>query len=171
MFLSMASACSTSPRASDRSALAMVTRISSGVPPNSLMASCITLAASCWKANQQWSKLHKNFQASIQGDQLLHVLSKGLGNEDNVPCWRVLLPASRFEPETSTQGWDSVVLSTEPRQLLNFISPLFWKGCNVDITGFFFVSFLFVFITASHKDVNIQSVQKNEWLHKFHQHG
>lgn len=46
-FLSIDSACSMSPLWRASSAFEMVILISSGVPANSWMASCITLAASC----------------------------------------------------------------------------------------------------------------------------
>lgn len=53
MFLSMLSAMSTLPLLRARSTLAMVMRISSGVPLNSLMASCRTLVASCYDMGTQ----------------------------------------------------------------------------------------------------------------------
>ena len=59
----------------------------------------------------------KLLMGNQQGDRLFKVLSEGPGNEDKVPCQRSLLPLpsdSNREPH----GWESVVLSTEPRQLL-----------------------------------------------------
>ena len=57
------------------------------------------------------------YKQATRGPTLYVVLSEGLGNEDKVPCPRALLPL----PADSNRGphyLESVVLSTEPQQLL-----------------------------------------------------
>ena len=77
------------------------------------------LKASCLKANNQGTNSFKS-------------LSEGLGNEDKVPCPRalLLLPA---ESNRGPHDWESVVLSTEPHQLLCLLIIL--HSCKQSVYG------------------------------------